>query len=166
MSWELQEQRPSEAHGIGAELDHQAGVGKMPRTRLSPSDAKKGAAKKSAILCHVVIAHYWASPFIVGGGCIGLSTAYNLAKRTVGKIKVIEAFDKTFAAASSSCTGCFHYGFPEPQTQPLIPLGKYSFDMWAAEAQEDDFVSATGYRAQSSFGADPGTGQRLNRLPG
>lgn len=105
---------------------------------------------------------------IVGGGCIGLSIAYNLAKRSSGsnsKIKVIDAFDKPFTAASSACTGCFHYGFPEPQYHPLLPLGKYSFDLWAAEAEKAGFKAATGYRAQSSFGINPGSGQRLDQLP-
>ncbi|KPM41810.1 hypothetical protein AK830_g4756 [Neonectria ditissima] len=97
---------------------------------------------------------------IVGGGCIGLSTAYNLAQSSSSspktRIIVIEAFDKPFAAASSTCTGCFHYSFPEPQSTPLLPLGKFSFDLWAAEAEKPDFRTATGYRAQSSFGIDPG----------
>lgn len=107
---------------------------------------------------------------IVGGGSIGLCTAYNLAKSSSNaspkaRIVVIEAFDKPFRAASSTCTGCFHYGFPESESQPLLPLGKYSFDLWAAEAEDSDFREATGYRAQSSFGINNGGGQGLDKLP-
>lgn len=81
---------------------------------------------------------------IVGGGSIGLSTAYNLAKdlfNSLPKIRiiVIDAFDQPFLASSSTCTGCFHYAFPEQKTQPLLPLGKYSFDLWEAEAEKEAF---------------------------
>lgn len=104
---------------------------------------------------------------------MGLSTAYNLAKLSSSssssspnaQIIIIEAFDKPFTASSSTCTGCFHYSFPEPQVAPLLPLGKYSFDLWAAEADKADFRATTGYRAQSSFGIDPGSGQGLEKLP-
>lgn len=107
---------------------------------------------------------------IVGSGCIGLATAYSLAKRSLHsstsvKISVVEASDKPFAAASSSNTGCLHYGFPESHLQPILPLGKYSFDLWAAEAQNERFRAATGYRAQSSFGIDIGSGRELDKLP-
>ncbi|KAJ8133247.1 hypothetical protein O1611_g372 [Lasiodiplodia mahajangana] len=107
---------------------------------------------------------------IVGAGSIGLCTAYNLAKRSSPEsphdiiIKVIDVFNQPFAGASSNCTGCLHYGFPEQQS-PAIPLGKYSFDLWASEASDDSFREATGYRAQSTFGVDPGSGHGLDSLP-
>ncbi|KAI0098721.1 hypothetical protein GGR51DRAFT_537676 [Nemania sp. FL0031] len=106
---------------------------------------------------------------IVGAGSIGLCTAYNLAKRSSAGprhviIKVIDAFNQPFAGSSSNCTGCLHYGFPEKQF-PAKPLGKYSFDLWASEAEDDSFKEATGYRAQSTFGIDPGNGQGLDSLP-
>lgn len=107
---------------------------------------------------------------IVGGGVIGLSTAYNLAKRSLEsspriKIQVIEASDACFAASSSNCTGCFHYAFTDPALQPLLPLGEYSFNLWEAESVDPDFKAATGYRAQSSFGISTGTGKGLEGLP-
>ena len=106
---------------------------------------------------------------IVGGGSIGLSTAYNLAKSlstaSSAKIIVIDIFEKTFAASSSQCTGCLHYGFPEKETQPLLPLGKYSFDLWAAEAESEEFKETTGYRAHSFFGVKSGSGRRTELLP-
>lgn len=107
---------------------------------------------------------------IVGGGSIGLSTAYNLAQwfsdsSLQVRIIVIESFDKPFAVTSSTCTGCFHYGFPEKETQSLLPLGKYSFDLWAAQAESEEFRAATGYRARSSFGVNSGSGHGIDALP-
>jgi len=107
---------------------------------------------------------------VVGGGSIGLSTTYDLAKwvsdsSLQAKIIVIESFDNPFAATSATCTGCFHYGFPENETQPLLPLGKYSFDMWAAQAENEEFRKATGYRAYSSFGINQGSGRGIVALP-
>ena len=107
---------------------------------------------------------------IVGGGSIGLSTAYNLAQSfstasVQVRIIVIELFHKPFAASSSQCTGCFHYGFPEKESQPLLPLGKYSFDLWAAQARSEDSRKATGYRAHSFFGVNPGIGHGIETLP-
>lgn len=101
---------------------------------------------------------------IIGGGVIGLSTAYNLPRLPLPgpEILVIEASDACFSASSSNCTGCLHYAF----RQPLLPLGKYSFDLWEAESADQDFTSATGYRAQSSFGISTGTGKGLDGLPG
>ncbi|KAI0859126.1 hypothetical protein F4860DRAFT_483965 [Xylaria cubensis] len=106
---------------------------------------------------------------IVGAGSIGLCTAYNLAKHSLAKsphivIKVVDAFNQSFAGPSSNCTGCMHYGFPKPQF-PCISLGKYSFDLWATEADDDSFKEATGYRAQSSFGIGLGSGRGLEDLP-
>ncbi|KAL1883296.1 hypothetical protein Daus18300_000354 [Diaporthe australafricana] len=107
---------------------------------------------------------------IVGGGVIGLSTAYNLAKRTLEssrkvRILVIEASDACFTASSSHCTGCFHYAFTDLALMPILPLGEYSFDLWEAELVGSDSKETTGYRAQSSFGIAPGTGKGLDELP-
>lgn len=113
--------------------------------------------------------HHQPNIVIVGAGVIGLSAAYNLAKNASQdhlKIDVIDASTEIFAAASSCCTGCFHYGFPESETQPLKPLGKYSFDLWESIAKEDRaFRIATGYRQHSCFGIDRGEGRGLDRLP-
>lgn len=107
---------------------------------------------------------------IVGGGSIGLSTAYNLARSfsissTEVRIIVIEFSDNLFAAAFSQCTGCFHYGFPETESQPLLPLGKYSFDLWEAHAENEDFKRKTGYRAHSVLGVNSGVGRGTEALP-
>lgn len=108
---------------------------------------------------------------IAGGGSIGLSTAYNLAKSRIQsnkevRIHVIEIGDSPFAATSESCTGCFHYHFEGSQLKPLRSLGEYSFDQWAACAgAESDFLATTGYQVQSSFGVDLGSGQGLEKLP-
>lgn len=107
---------------------------------------------------------------IVGAGCIGLCTAYNLSKALSSEgsdssIIVVEADDRPFAAASSACTGCFHYHFPGPPSKALTPLGKYSFDLWAQEAQNAEFRLATGYRENSSHGIQQGDGKGLERLP-
>ena len=114
---------------------------------------------------------------IVGGGSIGLCTAYNLAKSLSpgsassqsSRIIVIDPFDVPFAASSSQCTGCIHYGFPEKESRSLFPLGKYSFDLWAAEAENEDegedFKRETGYRAHSCFGVNPGSGHGIEALP-
>ncbi|KAF5710355.1 NADH oxidase [Fusarium mundagurra] len=107
---------------------------------------------------------------IVGGGCIGLCTAYQLSKSLDDQdrkpsIIVVEAGDRPFAAASSACTGCFHYHFPGPLSKTLTPLGQYSFDLWTQEAQNADFRLATGYRANSSYGIHQGDGKDLDRLP-
>ncbi|KAG5787673.1 hypothetical protein H9Q69_013257 [Fusarium xylarioides] len=107
---------------------------------------------------------------IVGAGCIGLCTAYQLS-RSFGNeerkpsIIIVEAGDRPFAAASSACTGCFHYHFPGPLSKILSPLGQYSFDLWTQEAQNADFRLATGYRANSSYGICQGDGKSLDRLP-
>lgn len=108
---------------------------------------------------------------IVGGGSIGLCNAYNLAKSfsTASseqvRIIVIDIFEKPFAASSSQCTGCIHYGFPEKESEPLLPLGKYSFDLWAAEAESEEFRNTTGYRAHSFFGVRSGSGNGIGLLP-
>ncbi|PNP85420.1 hypothetical protein FNYG_01249 [Fusarium nygamai] len=107
---------------------------------------------------------------IIGAGGIGLCTAYQLSKSFDNQerkpsIFIIEAGDKPFAAASSACTGCFHYHFPGLLGKILTPLGQYSFDLWAQEAQNADFRVATGYRESSSYGICQGDGKGLDRLP-
>lgn len=107
---------------------------------------------------------------ILGDGSIGLSTAYNLAESfsmtsTKVRIIVVEFSEKPFAAASSQCTGCFHYGFPETESKPLLPLGKYSFHLWEAQAESEDFKRTTGYRAHSFFGVNSGVGHGTEALP-
>ena len=67
---------------------------------------------------------------IVDGESIGLFIAFSLAQSffnasAKARIIVIDIFDKPFAAASSHCTGCFHYGFSEKESEPLLPPGKY-----------------------------------------
>lgn len=105
---------------------------------------------------------------IIGSGVIGLCTAYNLAKNSLTssssniKIKVIEARGNPFSAASSHCTGCFHY---ERLPEPVVPLGKYSFGLWEAETTDAFFKATTGYRARSSFGISHGNGHHLDQLP-
>ncbi|KAF5649006.1 FAD dependent oxidoreductase superfamily [Fusarium sp. NRRL 52700] len=107
---------------------------------------------------------------IIGAGVIGLCTAYQLSKsfedqeRKPGII-IVEAGGRPFAAASSACTGCFHYHFPGPVGEVLEPLGRYSFDLWAQEAWGADFRLATGYRANSSYGICQGDGMDLHKLP-
>lgn len=107
---------------------------------------------------------------IVGAGVIGLCTAFQILKNAPEsgprpRVKVIDVLNKPFTAASATCTGCFHYGFPEAKAQPLLPLGRYSFDLWADEARAKAFQDATGYRTQSSFGLSKGNGQNLSLLP-
>ena len=107
---------------------------------------------------------------IVGGGSIGLSTAYNLARSSSSasrqtNIIVIDPSDEPFTASSSNCTGCLHYGFPEEASRPLLPLGRYSFDLWAAQTESEEFRKSSGYRARSFFGVKPGTGHGVEGLP-
>ncbi|KAF5243374.1 hypothetical protein FANTH_8196 [Fusarium anthophilum] len=107
---------------------------------------------------------------VIGAGCIGLCTVYQLSKSFEDqdrqpKIIVVEAGDGPFAAASSACTGCFHYHFLGPTGKVLAPLGQYSFDLWAQEAQNADFRLATGYCANSSYGICRGDGKGLDKLP-
>lgn len=79
---------------------------------------------------------------IISSRSISLAIAYNIAhqasnSQTRLKITVIELFDEPFAAMPLTCTGCLHYGFPE-ETQPLLPSGKYSFDLWATQAEKEE----------------------------
>jgi hypothetical protein len=66
----------------------------------------------------------------------------------------------------SACTGCFQYHFPGPLSKILTPLGKYSFNLWAQEAKDVDFIIATGYQSNSSYGIHQGDGGKgLEKLP-
>ncbi|KAI0431089.1 hypothetical protein F5Y09DRAFT_341030 [Xylaria sp. FL1042] len=80
-------------------------------------------------------------------------------------VKVGDVFNQPFAGTSSNCASCPQYHFLEPQF-PAIPLGKHSFDLWASEeAEGDSFREVTGYRAQSSFGINLGSGLGLDGVP-
>jgi glycine/D-amino acid oxidase-like deaminating enzyme len=111
-----------------------------------------------------------AAVVVVGGGVIGLCTAYNLAK-AVGskqklKITVLDARSSAFTAASQHNTGCLHYGFHDSFGKDITPLGKYSFELWQSIARSDiQFVADTGYRPQSFFPIIPGDGKDEKTLP-
>ena len=110
---------------------------------------------------------------IVGGGIIGLSTAYNLAcKNSNGpnsakvKIVVLEAGSSGFSAASGRNTGCLHYFFPESFGEDITTLGKYSFDLWNTIAADyPQFVIDAGYRSQSLLPVVSGSGIDEKALP-
>jgi glycine/D-amino acid oxidase-like deaminating enzyme len=110
---------------------------------------------------------------IVGGGVIGLSAAYNLARKNQAattplrqKIIVLESRSSAFSAASAHNTGCLHYYFPESFGEDMTPLGKYSFDLWHSIAQNDaQFVINTGYRPDSLLPIIPGSGRDKKALP-
>lgn len=110
---------------------------------------------------------------IVGGGVIGLSTAYNIAlgndisnPKVKQKIIVLETGSSVFSSASSHNTGCLHYYFPEEFGKDLTPLGKYSFDVWQSIAQRNSsFINDTGYRPNSLLPIVPGYGRDENALP-
>jgi glycine/D-amino acid oxidase-like deaminating enzyme len=111
-----------------------------------------------------------AAVVVVGGGVIGLCTAYNLAKavrsRQKLKITVLEVQPSTFTAASSHNTGCLHYDFHDSFGKDIIPLGKYSFELWQSIARSDtQFVTDTGYRSQSFFPIIPGESKDEKALP-
>ncbi len=42
---------------------------------------------------------------------------------------------------------------------------RYSFDLWAADAEHEEFKKVTGYRAHSFFGVNPGSGHGIEALP-
>ncbi|KAI1127493.1 nucleotide-binding domain-containing protein [Nemania abortiva] len=106
---------------------------------------------------------------IVGGGSIGLSTAYNLARKQEEsngkKVVVLEALNEPFGATSGSCTGCLHYKFRGRDSDKLADLGKYSFELWQALSSNPDFRTAVGYRPHCFFELNPGTGAGLENLP-
>ena len=81
------------------------------------------------------------------------------------RIVIVEPIDKTFEASSSYCTGCWHYGFPGKETQPLLPPGKYSFELWAALTECETFRKVTGYRANPFFCVHVGNGHGIEALP-
>ncbi|KAI1123472.1 nucleotide-binding domain-containing protein [Nemania abortiva] len=110
--------------------------------------------------------HEAGDVIIVGGGVIGLCTAYNLAKatqtatktKTWRKIIVLEARGSPFLAASSHNTGCLHYGFLDSFAKDLFEIGEYSFELWDSIASRDaQFVADTGFRRQSFFPIIPST---------
>ncbi|KAI1378989.1 nucleotide-binding domain-containing protein [Hypoxylon crocopeplum] len=108
---------------------------------------------------------------IIGGGVIGLCTAYQLAKSTKLqpdsqiKIVVLEAKTSPFQSTSSHCTGCLHYGYQEQFGDDLLPLGEYSFDIWQSIAKDDaEFRSETGYRPSSFFWVEYGDGDNIDEV--
>lgn len=110
------------------------------------------------------------SVIIVGGGIIGLSVAYQLAKQMQTQqettITVLDVGPVTFGAASSHNTGCLHYDFHDSFGKDITDLGRYSFQLWEAIAHSDaQFVADSGYRPQSFFPIMPGDGQGTERLP-
>ena len=70
---------------------------------------------------------------IIGGGSIGLCTAYSLATQYRNKrdVIVLEALPDPFQAASATNTGCLrlHFEYPSEQAD-LMPLGKYPLRLW------------------------------------
>lgn len=111
------------------------------------------------------------SIIIVGGGVIGLSIAYQLAKDCKKRhqkpiITVLEARPATFEAASSHNTGCLHYAFHDSFGMDLTALGRYSFKLWEDIANSDSrFGKDSGYRPQPFFPVMPGDGEGTELLP-
>lgn len=110
---------------------------------------------------------------VIGGGVIGLSTAYNLAIKNQNalppvkqKVIVLEAGANVFSAASANNTGCIHYGFwREPFGDDITELGKYSFELWQSIAQNDSGFQRSGYRSDSFLPIYPGSGHAGKDLP-
>jgi glycine/D-amino acid oxidase-like deaminating enzyme len=103
---------------------------------------------------------------IIGGGIIGLSTAYHLAQdsRTTGrKIVVLEALDECFAVASGHNSGllAFHWFSGE-----LHKLAKYSCHQYRKLQERDpDFKSLCYYRENCLFQARRGSGNLTRDAP-
>lgn len=140
----------------------------IPFTTASPRQTRRTPAslqpttKKNMTIGFVII---------VGGGVIGLSVAYQLAKdcqkhNQKPMITVLEVRPATFEDASSHNTGCLHYAFHDSFGKDLTDLGQYSFQLWEAIANSDSrFRAASGYRPQSFFPIMPGDGKGRELLP-
>jgi glycine/D-amino acid oxidase-like deaminating enzyme len=100
---------------------------------------------------------------IVGGGSLGLCTAYFLAKEDNRKVIVVDALDEPFSAASSSNSGCLLFSeFGEG----LVELGEYSQKLWDEFGNDPEFRRITGYRARALLDVIPGgKGKGLDLLP-
>lgn len=99
---------------------------------------------------------------IVGGGSLGLCTAYFLAKEDNRKVIVVDALDEPFSAASSFNSGCLlfsEYG------EGLVELGEYSQKLWNEFGSDSEFRRITGYRARALLDVVPGNGKGLDLLP-
>jgi glycine/D-amino acid oxidase-like deaminating enzyme len=100
---------------------------------------------------------------IVGGGSLGLCTAYFLAKENNRKVIVVDALDEPFSAASSFNSGCLLFNeFGEG----LVELGEYSQKLWNEFGNDPEFRRITGYRARALLDVIPGgSGKGLDLLP-
>ena len=110
------------------------------------------------------------STIIIGGGVIGLCTAYHLAKATAQdttvhrhKIIVIEDAGKVFSAASSANTGILSYSDFEEE---LRDLARYSYEQWETLVRGDaDFNRQCGYREGANIALRPGSGEGHELIP-
>lgn len=102
---------------------------------------------------------------IVGGGVIGLCTAYYLAKEsrcTTHRVIVVEAADDVFANSSGTNTGILS----ENEFQDdLVPLGRYSYNEWERLGSNEGFRRACGYREHVNFKLSPGSGIGHDLIP-
>lgn len=104
---------------------------------------------------------------IVGGGVIGLFTAYSLAKayhqlQRRHRILVIEARDNLFSASSEHNSGCLaHHWLPGF----LKPLGAYPYDLWRDLGKDIGFLEACGYKEDCLYEIRPDNGKNLHELP-
>ncbi|KAM3072010.1 hypothetical protein ACMFMG_008476 [Clarireedia jacksonii] len=99
---------------------------------------------------------------IVGGGSLGLCTAYFLAKEDNRRVIVVDALDEPFSAASSLNSGCLlfsEYG------EGLVELGEYSQKLWKEFGRDPEFRRITGYRARALLDVIPGKGKGQDLLP-
>lgn len=104
---------------------------------------------------------------IVGAGVIGLSTAYHMAlsshRLAIHKsIVVIDILDEVFGATSSVNSGCL---IPTELSGQLQELGLYSYGQYLELARDPGFLNSTGFRQQSLFNLQYGSGKGLQELP-
>lgn len=101
--------------------------------------------------------HANSNVVIVNRAVIGFCTAFQVAKsardsRLNISVSVLEGQPPLSSSASSRNTDCLRFGHPEPYGPFLLPLGKYSFNLWKAIDEVDPtFRSTTGYRPQSFY---------------
>jgi glycine/D-amino acid oxidase-like deaminating enzyme len=104
---------------------------------------------------------------IIGGGAMGLTTAYYLAKahrdlQSPQRTVVVEVRSSLFSAASGHNSGCLAYDW---LPVALKPLGEYSYKLWEALAGNADFTQTCGYKKHCLYEVDLGNGQNLRSLP-